>query len=742
MGRSIKWRLWGSSVGVMAALAVGTAPSALAQETTTDDRAASDEIFVTARRTEERLQDVPIAANALGEQDLETLVFDRIEDYLRQSPSTILIAGGPEFLSDISIRGQGGGRQGFSESAAGIYRNGIFVAGGGFGGRTFNTLDLFDAARVETLRGPQGALFGRNAVGGAVNVVTNRADLDSFMAQIGAGYDNRDRASYNAIVNAPIVEGVLGARFAFTGFDQNDGFFIDVNTGENVDDQDFIGGRGSLTWAVSDGWKLTFTGERSSTEAPSFSALGRRLDVPGRNERFDPSPFERNASRFGVVNINETTLFAEIEGDVGFGDLTIVGVHRDRAGDRTNDDLDHFLGFEDVGASDLIVDQSEDFSRFGVEARLASKNWNASGLRWLVGGDFQTSTSDIATINSGTTLVAPLRELAARSDLTREDVDSWSVFGLVEWDVSDRITLSFEGRYLVDTRDFLFERVDREPVPVNSSLGPATDEQRSSGFSPTGTIRYRLNEDNIVYARVATAFRPGGFNSGTINVDFLSYEQENVLGGEIGWKGKPLDWLDAALTAYVADVRDLQVVTAISTTDTTTALVNVPGSFTYGFEAEFNARFDVGPGILALQGSASHTDGEFDENSVIVVQGTSFDISGIRTNRTRDLAGVLNATYRWPVTSSLNAFGAVTYKIESGGFENAVGQLRVPGQSRSLDDFSLVDLRFGANFGPVRGSIFVQNATNETVFLQNVLQNEFFGSRRIIGGEVRVRFGG
>lgn len=730
-----------SAVLMLAATTVSVAAMASASAAA-QSAAKDDEIVVTARKTEERLRDVPVAASVLGEDDLETLVLDKIEDYLRQSPSTILVSGGPEYLSDISIRGQGGGRQGFSESASGIYRNGIYVAGGGFGGRSFNTLDLYDVSRVETLRGPQGALFGRNAVGGAINVVNNRPDLAKWSAQAELGYDDRARTTYQGFLNAPIVEGNVSARLAFTGYEQNDGFYVDVNTGDNVDDQNFFGARASVAWAPNENWTATLTGEWSRSGAPSFSALGRRLDVAGRAERFDPSPFERNASRVGAVDITEKTFFAEIDGDVSFGDLTVVGVYRQRDGERTNDDLDHFLGFENVGGSDLVVNQAEDFDRFGVEARLASKNWSGSKLRWLVGADIQNSSSDVRTVNSGVTTVSALLEVRSRSDLTLEEAESWSVFGLGEWDVTDRLTATFEARYLEDDRDFRFQRIDAIPVPTNSSLGPATDTVKSDGFNPTGTIRYRLDSDNIVYGRVATAFRPGGFNSGTINPGFISYEKESVLGGEIGWKGKLVPWLETALTAYVADSKDLQVVTAISTTDTTTALVNVPGSFTYGFEAEFTAKFKLGPGVLSFQGSAANAYGKFDENSIILVQGVTYDISGTRTNRSRDLTAVLNTSYFAPITQGVRGFGVVTVRTENGGYENAIGALKVPGQSRSLDDFTLVDFRVGADIGKVRASFFIQNVGNETVLLQNVQQNEYFGSRRIIGGQIRVNFGG
>ncbi|MCF6274786.1 MAG: TonB-dependent receptor plug domain-containing protein, partial [Robiginitomaculum sp.] len=115
----------------------GVAFNAAAQETTSSNP-IRDEIIVTARKQDENLEDVPSSISSLSASDIELLALDGIGDFVRQIPNAILINAGPEYLSDISIRGQGGGRQGFSESATGIYRNGIYIAGGGFGGRSFN----------------------------------------------------------------------------------------------------------------------------------------------------------------------------------------------------------------------------------------------------------------------------------------------------------------------------------------------------------------------------------------------------------------------------------------------------------------------------------------------------------------------------------------------------------------------------------------------------------------------------
>ena len=315
------------------------------------------------------------------------------------------------------------------------------------------------------------------------------------------------------------------------------------------------------------------------------------------------------------------------------------------------------------------------------------------------------------------------------------------MFGLAEYDLGDRLTVSVEGRYQQDDRDFLFRRVDAVPVPTNTSLGPATDNLHYGKFSPTGSIRFRLDDDNIVYGRVATAFRPGGFNTGTINPGFLSYEPESTLGAEVGWKGRLFGRFDAALAGYTNWSDDVQVVTTVSVTDTTAAIVNVPGTFNWGVEAEVSAAFEVGPGTLFLQSAVSTADGDFDAGSNVIVNAVNYNISDTRINRARDLTAVLNARYSVPVTSDLSLFGLVTFQTESGGYENAIGQLKIPGQSRSLDDFSNVDLRFGADFRRVRASIFVQNVGDEPELLQTIQGNEYYGNARIIGGEITLKFG-
>jgi outer membrane receptor protein involved in Fe transport len=720
---------WKTAVSFVA-LAVG-AP-ALAQEQ------AEDEIIVTARKVEERLSDVPVAGQVLGEEQLQSLVLDRVDDYIRQIPSGTVVNSGPDYLTDFSIRGQGGGRNGFSESAVGIYRNGIYVAGGGFGGRTFNTLDLFDASRVEVFRGPQGALYGRNAVGGAVNVVSARPDLDAFSARAMVGYDDRERTSYEGVVNVPLIDDRLAVRVGGTGFDQESGFIRDVNRNQDIDTQSFSGVRASALAALSPNWTAGLTAEYSDNHAPGFSILGRRLDVPARAERNDPSPFTRNASRLGRVEINETSVFGELERDGEAGSFSVVAAYKQRDGARFNEDLDHFLGFEDVGGSDLTVRQDEDFTRSGFEVRYASNPQN--GGRFLIGADYQTYEDDVVTRNDGATTVAALREVATRTDLSNEELRSASLFGLYEITLADAWTIAAEARIQRDEKDFVFERIDRVPAPANTSIAPLRTERDWTEFVPTLTARYAFSDTSSIYGRIASAYRPGGFNIGTGSVANLAYDPERSTSWEFGWKGRLFD-VNLAAAMYYAQTEDLQVVTSVSSTDTTFVLVNVPEADNWGAELEANAVWFVGPGRLFVQGSLAHANGAFGDNANVIVNGVTYNVSNTRLARTRDYTATLLARYSMPLGGGLEGFVSVAGTAENGGYENAIGALKIAGQSRSLQGFDRVDARIGIEGEAWRLSAFVQNAADSFSLIQTIQGNEYYTNPQVAGVQLTLRYG-
>jgi iron complex outermembrane recepter protein len=734
-------------IGMRTAIFLTTTASALvalpAHAQTSESQAATattdgeeGDIIVNARRRDEAITAVPMSVTALTAADQDNLVLTTVGDYLNQTPGALLVSGGPDYLNDISIRGQGGGRNGFSESATGIYRNGIYVAGGGFGGRAYNRIDFFDNERFEVFRGPQGALYGRNAIGGAVNLVSTRPQ-DSWGAMGSVEYVDVDAFNFEGIINAPLSDNGTALRIGGFYSDQNGGDILDVNTRQNLDTATYQGARASFRGVIAPGWETRVSFEYAESASAGFSALGQRLGTglpAGR--RFDPGPYLRNASRVGRVNIDERSLFVELDGDLGFANLSAVFATKNRDGRRFNEDLDHFLGLEGLAGVDLTVAQSEEFDRVGGEIRLSSPG--SGPLQWLVGVDVQNSTSDVVTANGGTvptTSSAALRAQAVRRDTSSEELTSWSVFGSLDYQITDRLTASAEFRYQRDSKDFQFQRVDLTTGPIQ--IANPTWE----AALPVASLRYEVSENLNLYARFATGFRPGGFNLGSANLALLTYNPERVSAFEVGAKGRiPGLRLRFDVAGYYTDTRNLQVVTAASTTDTTFILQNVPGAEQWGAEAQIFGIVRLGPGNFRYSAGIATQDGRFDPGSVIITAGRTVDLSGARVNRARDITLNLSGTYTVPLAGDWTLAATGSLRHEAGGFENATGGT-TDVSGRILEGFTTVDARLTVRNGNFQLSAFGRNITDETHILQNINGNNYWNQRARYGIELKLRFG-
>ena len=713
-----------------------------------DDEARLDTVTVSARKIEETAEDAPVAVSTLDEEALERLTIQSGIDIVRQIPSASFITAGPEYLSDISIRGQGAGRDGFSESATGIYRNGIYVAGGGFGGRSFNRIDFFDVANIETYLGPQSGLYGRNAVGGAVNVISNKPEFEPG-GRVKVGYEDIDRIDVEAVGNLPLND-VFAVRVGGYYTDQDDGFYTDVATGQTIDFQENYGVRGSIRGQFSETTETNLSVEYYSSDAPSFAGLGERIPSANGGD-FDPSEFERNASEpFGRAQIEEVSVLGDFTTDIGGAAFDLLFNYKDRQGERFDDDLDHFLGFQGVGGTELLVEQAEDFNRYTVEARLSGTQGN---LNWLVGVDTQGFESVIDQSNSGSSFIPGLNALSTNIQDAEEELTSYSVFGNLDYQVNDIVSFSLEGRLFTDEKTFNF---------VENQLGvdvidTGNIEKEVTKFLPGATLGFDFAEHGNVYLRFATGYRPFGFNTGVPGEDesFIPYDEEVVRSYEMGWKNSLAnDRINYSVAAFFMDTDDPQLVTAISEEDTTTALQNVAGSEIYGLEAEINWRMPLGPGFLSGGLNASTIDGEFDDGTSLLVSVpgsgiVEFDMSGARVPRTRDYIVAFNSFYGWPVTSNVNAYIGGSIQAENGGYENAVGDSvtrsdpTIPNSGdvgRSLEGYIRGDLRAGLNWDGWSAAVYVRNVSDETYRLQQVIGNNYYNQPRKYGAELTFRF--
>lgn len=483
---------------------------------TSDEPVAIDEVVVTARKREERLRDVPMAASAITEALKEALALDNMDDYLRQVPSTTLVTSGPEYLNDVSIRGQGSGRLGFSETATGMFRDGMYTAGGGFGGRSLSRMDLFDIDRIEVMRGPQGALFGRNSVGGAINVVSKRPDAE-FGGKATARVSSFERRDFEAVVNAPLTED-LGLRVGGLFNEQKDGYIVNETTGNKIDRQRYLGFRSALDYAASEQLKLGATYEYYDAEAPAFSSLGQRpTRVDGT--ALDPSRDRRaDMNREGVSDISQHSGLLTADYDLSWANLALKVNRGERDGQRTNEDNDHFGGQSSIDVTpgdavtgpDYTLPQFENFTRTSFQTYLASTGDSAwswlGGLEGLwtksdamVDPDCPTYTGALQTDASGCypgrvgtlpTASASVRS-SVRLGLNHDDFDeqlkSYSLFGSVDWKMTAALKLGVEMRVQRDEKNFDFVRYSEDPLVYFGTGTPPTGLSAPISVDPDGT---------------------------------------------------------------------------------------------------------------------------------------------------------------------------------------------------------------------------------------------------------------
>lgn len=212
----------------------------------------SDEIVVTAQRQEQSAQDVPIAVSAFGGEDLSARQLESFQDIQFNIPN-FAFSKSQFTSSSISIRGIGALAVGAStEPSTSIHINDIYIQAP----RLFET-EFFDIERLEILRGPQGTLFGRNATGGVINVITNKASTDGISGYADAEYGTYNSVKVQGALNLPLSDN-LAVRVAGTTI-QRDGYTVNVFDGSDIDDRDIYALRGSARWTPSDNTTVDFT---------------------------------------------------------------------------------------------------------------------------------------------------------------------------------------------------------------------------------------------------------------------------------------------------------------------------------------------------------------------------------------------------------------------------------------------------------------------------------------------------
>lgn len=640
MNRLVKTALlagaaWTALSGV--ALAQNAQPASEGQEAT-----SLGEVVVTARRRAEALQDVPVAVTAITAETLENKGSADITELARSTPSlTLNSARGSNstLISFIRGVGQQDPLWGF-DPGVGLYIDDVYVAR-----PQAAVLDIFDVERIEVLRGPQGTLYGRNTIGGAIKYVTRRIGDEPSISLQGA-YGSYDQFDAIANVSGPVSD-TVGISFGVARY-LRDGFGTNLNTGTEHYNKDVTAARASVEWTPTD--SLFFRVAADWVQDSSNARHGHREFAPILASEYD--------TRAGAGDKNDVqTRGISLTGEYVVNDmLTLKSITAYRDGE-TRGNID----FDNLPTPILDIPAQYDDDQFSQEfqALLDGDNWSAvAGVFYMdatASGAFDTvvGLANLTTLTSGSV-----------------DTKSWSVFGDLTYDFTDQLSLSVGGRFTSDEKTGTVFRQQylgiRSPFFGNTAavpLGlPRTNYTRTRDFeefTPRVSLSYEITPDLTTYASWGRGFKSGGFDMRGDAVLYPNtvdgYDPETVETIEIGLKGTLFDRFSFATAIFDSSYEDQQITTQYPAGATVASVVdNVGSSSIRGWEFEGSLRATEN---LVINGMVSYIDAQFDEFLAYIptgplnatcptLVGCFVDVSNARDfQNTPEWTGSISATY-------------------------------------------------------------------------------------------------
>ena len=571
---------------------------------TTAEAIAPLRILVTAQRTEEDVQDVPISISVLTGQQVEDSNIDTFRGAADRVPNyTVFDATGSRFFDYYSIRGLSNFNFS-SRDAVGFFIDDVPYDYGGF-----ITQDLTDVERIEVLRGPQSTLYGRSSQAGAINVITRRP-TNTFEFKGALSYGSFNNLQTQASVSGPAIEDQLFLRLSGS-YGVRDGYYENTFLDDSIDDEWGGNIRGQVLWTPSEEWEILL-----NAAYDGYTSDGLIL------ASVDSDPFEQDQDLNGIGNLDTNTQSLRVAYNGPNLRVTSITTRR-----YSKQDLESDLDQSILSAGSFTNKFTS--TVFSQELRLQSPE-TAEQLKWLAGAYYESRSfnTDADGFNFGPDATALFGDFGVPGGASLRfadiDEDLFAVFGQVSYDLTDDLTVTAGLRYetITSTLDS-FERIFSTPGLPDQVLVEFNDVEESGDvWLPRATIEYRFSPEVMVYGSIARGYRPGGVNFRPDNEDTLSFEAERSWNFEVGLKSS---WLDNRLGLNLAvfhnPVENYQVISSDPISFLPTGIVNADVSIT-GFEVEARATpfegFDITAGFGLADANFTDYPGrsDFDGNAV------------------------------------------------------------------------------------------------------------------------------
>lgn len=640
-------------------------PDAEAGPLSVDVLVQSAAITVTAQKREEELQDVPISISAVTAEKLEDLGADSFTDYARTIPGLTFVDRGPN-QNRVVIRGVSPLA---GQSTIALYIDGLSVSS------SFNQPDLklFDAERVEVLRGPQGTLYGEGAMGGTINIINNKPDPSGFDSKVELTASDTSEGGGNselsAMVNVPVVEDKFAIRLVAYNRDY-DGWIDNPILGvERLNDIKMTGARLTGRWIASE--KALWT----------FSANIEDLEQGGANQvNFLLGDLEASEDIVGFNDDKIETYSLEFNYDFGGTEFTaIAGVlQRDTR-------LEFDVGFGPDFPAGFASDQQVTTGEF----RLASTR--PGPWTWVVGAFYKKWDQDNRLFSDGFPLFPGFQ---TRFDAVAQfDTEIRALFGEATYDFNERLSGTIGLRS--------FEQEQRDiAVTSLTDLGIVIDQsdlaETFSDVSPKLGLAYDVSDDSKLFFTIAKGYRAGGVNP--LNVTNpeapRGYDADYVLSYEFGFKTSTPDGRAVVNGAiYHMDWEDLQI-------------LGVPENSLLGFttnagEAKSDG-VELEVDLQPIQGLTVNLGGTYIE--AVLEESAQGGVPGDRLPFVPRYTYSAAVQYEFPLTSSLNGVVRGDYSRRGRIFREVTND-----PLTELASYHLENLRFGVEADRWAAYLFVEN---------------------------------
>jgi outer membrane receptor protein involved in Fe transport len=694
-------------------MSVGWSNAALAQDSdaaTVKSNSGIETVVVTAEKRTESARNVPMGLTALSGDDLVRTQSFRFSDFAGNVPGLTIVQTGVE--TELVLRGLTTGAD--LDTGVGVYVDEtpmLPASAFALGPLDATDLDTYDMQRLEVLKGPQGTLYGANAVGGLLKYVTNAPDPSGFAASLEAGassiHDGGEGFDLHGMVNIPLADDLALRVVGYTNY--YPGFIDDPARGvKDVDGAHVAGGRASLLWQPNQNLSVRLNllyqdhkvNDLNSATVDVNPVTLTPIYGPLIQERLIAQPSD-STTNLANLTINWDLGFAKLVSSTSFHHTTINTM------DDATSDYGPYAPTYFGQAYGIALPQKVHYSTFAQEARLSSDS--DGPLQWLVGGYFTVESSGFAgglfpiDLTSHQILYNVLTVYGLPFGNYSDPVTyrEYAGFANVDYHITPDLDVALGGRYSYNRQHY----TAYQSGVLFFGAPPKQPAQSQEGvFTWSGDVRWHFTPESMAYVRVATGYEPGGpndVNPAAPPTVPRAYQSGTTTNYEVGLKSSLLDnHLTADVALYDIDWNQIQITEVFGGIK---AADNAGKARTQGVEWQFNY-VPVDGLTLGVNGSYTYAAFTQVDPNVFAAFGAK---AGDRLPNVPDWQGSLHAEYERPLFDDYSGFIGANYRFTS----ERPSTLVPPGYGprQTLPSYGIFDLRAGIESEQYSLTFYVKN---------------------------------